>query len=127
MINLDSAEQVLREALAMEPVDGKARFSAAALGLTLIDELRQTRLKLSALEDEISGMVDQHRLIKAESRGWERAKREIKGIPHWYNEERGYGEFDLQPLGLDETSESGAFMAVMAVLDDNPYRTDDHA
>lgn len=43
---------------------------------------------------------------------------EIRGIPHWWNAESNYGEFDIQPLGPNETSEQGAFMRVMSVLDE---------
>lgn len=59
---------------------------------------------------------------------WDEAVRtvrlEIRAIPHWFNPEDGYGEFDLQPLGPDETTERGAWMAVQSVFDDihNPYR-----
>lgn len=58
--------------------------------------------------------------IRAEA--WDAAWREIRMIPHWWNTEDQYGEFDLQPLGPDETSEQGAFMAVREVMLDNPYR-----
>lgn len=43
---------------------------------------------------------------------------EIRQIPRWWNSELGYGEFDLQPLGPNETSEKGAYMEVMRVLDE---------
>ena len=43
---------------------------------------------------------------------------EIRQIPRWWNPELGYGEFDLQPLGPNETSEKGAYMEVMRVLDE---------
>lgn len=58
--------------------------------------------------------------IRAEA--WDRAWREIRMIPHWWNTDDQYGEFDMQPLGPDETSEQGAFMAVREVMLDNPYR-----
>lgn len=52
---------------------------------------------------------------------------EIQGIPHWWNSELNYGEFDLQPLGPNETSEKGAYMEVMRVLDEcaAAYRRED--
>lgn len=58
--------------------------------------------------------------IRAEA--WDRAWREIRAIPRWWNPDDQYGEFDLQPLGPEETSEQGAFMAVREVMLDNPYR-----
>lgn len=64
-------------------------------------------------------------LRKAKAEGWEHAKREVKGIPHWWNSDDNYGEFDLQALGPNETTEHGAFMEVMRVLGDNPYRADE--
>lgn len=64
---------------------------------------------------------------RAQAEAWKRAKREIKGIPHWFSAERGYGEFDLQPLGPDATSEHGAFMAVMEALAHNPYTENEGA
>lgn len=61
-------------------------------------------------------------LRRGREQGWEAAKRELRGIPHWWNSEDSYGEFDLQPLGPDETSEQGAYMAVKEIMDNNPYR-----
>lgn len=58
--------------------------------------------------------------IRAEA--WDSAWREIRAIPRWWNTDDQYGEFDLQPLGPDETSEQGAFMAVREVMLENPYR-----
>ena len=57
-----------------------------------------------------------------QAEGWERARQELRSIPHWYNKEDQYGEFDLQPLGPNETSEQGAFMAVKKIMDVNPYQ-----
>lgn len=54
---------------------------------------------------------------------WEAARQEIRTIPHWYDPEKKYGEFDLAPTGPNETTEHGAFMAVMEALSTNPYRT----
>lgn len=47
-----------------------------------------------------------------------KVRSEIRQIPRWWNPELGYGEFDLQPLGPNETSEKGAYMEVMRVLDE---------
>lgn len=47
-----------------------------------------------------------------------KVRSEIRQIPRWWNTELGYGEFDLQPLGPYETSEKGAYMEVMRVLDE---------
>lgn len=58
---------------------------------------------------------------RAQAEAWEDARRSVRSLPHWYNPDDRYGEFDLQPLGPDETSEAGAFMAVMEILGDNPY------
>lgn len=58
---------------------------------------------------------------RAQAEAWEDARRSVRTLPHWYNTDDRYGEFDLQPLGPDETSEAGAFMAVMGVLEANPY------
>lgn len=58
--------------------------------------------------------------IRAET--WDRAWREIRMIPHWWNTDDQYGEFDLQSPGPDETSEQGAFMAVREIMRNNPYR-----
>lgn len=44
-------------------------------------------------------------------------RREIRSIPHWWNSEEQRGGFDLQPLGPNTSSEDGAFMEVMRVLD----------
>jgi hypothetical protein len=40
----------------------------------------------------------------------------VNSLPHWYDPEREYGEYDLQPLGPDDTSEHGAFMLVRAAM-----------
>lgn len=56
-----------------------------------------------------------------QSEGWENARQELRSIPYWYNKEDQYGEFDLQPLGPNETSEQGAYMAVKQIMDNNPY------
>lgn len=70
-------------------------------------------------------MTDQS-LATAWDSGVNAIVREILLIPHWYNDERQYGEFDLQPLGPNETSEHGAFMEVMRAIDNvydrNPWR-----
>lgn len=58
-------------------------------------------------------------------KAWDLARREIRTLPSWYNPETGKGGFDLQPLGPDESSEEGAWNAVMEILDDNPYRKAD--
>lgn len=47
-----------------------------------------------------------------------KVRAEIRQVPRWWNSEQGYGEFDLQPLGPNETSEKGAYMEVMRVLDE---------
>lgn len=51
---------------------------------------------------------------------WMELRGRVRAIPHW-RDTTGYGEFDLQPLGTSETSESGAYMAVMEVFSENPY------
>lgn len=61
-------------------------------------------------------------LRKAKAEAWEHARRELRAIPHWWNTEDQHGEFDLQPLGPDKTSEQGAFMHVKQIMDNNPYR-----
>lgn len=53
---------------------------------------------------------------------WNYTRSEVRSIPSWYNPETGKGGFDLQPLGPDESSEEGAWDAVMSILDVNPYR-----
>lgn len=55
---------------------------------------------------------------------WEQVRAEIRMLPSWYDPETGKGGFDLQPLGPDESSEEGAWNAIMAILDKNPYRKD---
>lgn len=55
---------------------------------------------------------------------WEQVRAEIRILPSWYDPETGKGGFDLQPLGPDASSEEGAWNAVMAVLNENPYRKD---
>lgn len=62
----------------------------------------------------------------SQAQAWERAWRDVRVIPHWYNPEEAYGEFDLQPLGPDTTSEHGAFMAVREVFSNNPYQEAPH-
>ena len=62
-----------------------------------------------------------------QSEGWERARQELRSIPYWYNKEDQYGEFDLQPLGTNETSERGAYMAVKQIMDANPYREEENS
>lgn len=59
---------------------------------------------------------------KEREEAWDEAHREVRTIPHWWNTEDQYGEFDIPPLGPDETSEHGAFMEVRRVLSENPYR-----
>lgn len=59
---------------------------------------------------------------KEREEAWDEAHREVKSLPHWWNTEDQYGEFDLQPLGPNETTEQSAFMEVSRVLSDNPYR-----
>ena len=59
---------------------------------------------------------------RAKAEAWEHARRKLRAIPHWWNTEDQYGEFDLQPLGPDKTSEQGAFMHVKQIMDNNPYR-----
>lgn len=54
---------------------------------------------------------------EAAARELAHVRREIRSIPHWWNSEEQRGGFDLQPLGPDATSEEGAFMEVMRVLD----------
>ena len=61
-------------------------------------------------------------LRKAKAEAWEHVGRELRAIPHWWNTEDQHGEFDLQPLGPDKTSEQGAFMHVKQIMDNNPYR-----
>lgn len=56
---------------------------------------------------------------------WNHARSEVRMIPSWFNPETREGGFDLQPLGPDDSSEEGAWMAVMEILDDNPYRQDE--
>lgn len=53
---------------------------------------------------------------------WNHARAEVRMIPSWFNPETREGGFDLQPLGPDASSEEGAWMAVMEILDNNPYR-----
>ena len=64
-------------------------------------------------------------LRKAKAEAWEHARRELRAIPHWWNTENQHGEFDLQPLGPDKTSEQGAFMHVKQIMDNNPYRREE--
>lgn len=54
---------------------------------------------------------------EAAARALAEIRREIRSIPHWWNSEEQRGGFDLQPLGPDASSEEGAFMEVMRVLD----------
>ncbi len=54
---------------------------------------------------------------EAAARALAEIRREIRSIPHWWNSEEQCGGFDLQPLGPDASSEEGAFMEVMRVLD----------
>lgn len=61
--------------------------------------------------------------VRAE--GYDRAWSEVRSIPHWWNPNIKYGEFDMLPLGPDETTEQGAFMAVREVLTSNPYRKEE--
>lgn len=59
----------------------------------------------------------------AAEEAWEAARQEVRALPHWYDPKKKYGEFDLAPTGPNETTEHGAFMAVMEALSTNPYRT----
>lgn len=61
-------------------------------------------------------------LDKVRAEAWDDAWAEVRNIPHWWNTDDQYGEFDMLPLGPDETTERGAFMAVREVLTSNPYR-----
>ncbi|KKI18732.1 MULTISPECIES: hypothetical protein [unclassified Leucobacter] len=77
-------------------------------------------------EAEVEEFLAQERRAAAE-KAWDDARAAIRGIPHWANPETGQGGFDLQPLGPNETSEEGAFMEVMRVLAENPYRAEEVA
>lgn len=72
-------------------------------------------------EQEFYGAQFDSVIRRIQAEAWEDARRSVRAIPHWFNTDDKYGEFDLQPLGPDETSEQGAFMAVMEVLNENPY------
>ena len=54
----------------------------------------------------------------AAARAVQRVRNEIRGIPHWWNTEDQRGGFDIPPLGPNASSEEGAFMEVMRVLDE---------
>ena len=54
--------------------------------------------------------------IRAEVIDW--IARRIRSIPHWWDADAGYGEFDLEPLGPQRTSEQGAYMEVSRAVDD---------
>lgn len=75
-------------------------------------------------EDEAQEVFD--RWLNARLAGaWDLARSEVRSIPSWYNRETGKGGFDLQPLGPDQSSEEGAWDAVMEILDNNLYRKAD--
>lgn len=54
--------------------------------------------------------------VRAEVIDWIAGR--IRSIPHWWDAEAGYGEFDLEPLGPHRTSEQGAYMEVSQAVDD---------
>ena len=71
------------------------------------------------MADAVLAVID---LDKVRAEAWDDAWAEVRSIPHWWNPDDQYGEFDMLPLGPDETTERGAFMAVREVLTNNPYR-----
>ena len=90
------------------------------------EEVRNSYASWSDTYPEFDRWLADHDRQK-KSEGWERARQELRSIPYWYNKEDQYGEFDLQPLGTNETSERGAYMAVKQIMDANPYREEENS
>ena len=88
------------------------------------DRFVQTLGKASFTREQF-GRWFAEEIRKAKAEAWEHARQELRAIPHWWNTENQHGEFDLQPLGPDKTSEQGAFMHVKQIMDNNPYRQEE--
>lgn len=64
---------------------------------------------------------------KGAAQGWEAAKaalwEEIRVLPYWRDPETGHHEFDLQPLGPNETSEKSARELIADIFEQmkNPH------
>lgn len=61
-------------------------------------------------------LVERDARIRAEVIDWIAGR--IRSIPHWWDADTKYGEFDLEPLGPRHTSEQGAYMEVSRAVDD---------
>jgi hypothetical protein len=105
----------LGRALALGMVNGPYTFYSDEHGSRILDIGQVTQEVIDS-----DWLAEVRR--KAAEEGWNAARMAVKSVPHWYDPEAEYGEFDLQPLGPNETSEDGAFMEVMRELDANPYK-----